>query len=329
MIYLLAKYTLLFLLSLVLGVLLGRWWIRRSYVDVTERYNELSEGQRSEDGGWNKLWNRLDVLDGGIEPKISTALAGLPASPSVDLSGIEQRLKGLEQRLDRLPKPQQPAPVDLSEVLNRLGAMESAIGTLDQRVEVLGNQSPPATVSAPVPVAAPEAVDLSPIGERIADLERYVRTLPRTDHQLDLSPMKVRLGAIEAALQRLTKVSSQPAQAPVTPAPAPVAAPTPTPSPAPAPAQQAAGTEPKLFTSASAGTRDDLKKISGVGPKLESLLNENGVYYFWQIASWSDSDVIFMDERLDVFKGRIERDSWVAQARVLKSAAGAAAEPGA
>lgn len=324
MIYLLAKYTLLFLLSLVLGILLGRWWIRRSYVDVTERYTELSEAQRQEEGGWSKLWSRLDVLDGGIEPKINTALAGLPAVPSIDLSGIEQRLQGLEQRLERLPNPQQPTPVDLSEVLSRLAAMESAIGTMDQRVETLGKRSQPAPASAPVPAAAPQAVDLSPIGERIADLERYVRTLPRTAHQLDLSPMKVRLGAIEAALQQL---ASAPAPAPQALAATTPAVPTQRPAVASTTPAAASGTEPKLFTSASAGMRDDLKKISGVGPKLESLLNDNGVYYFWQIASWSDSDVIFMDERLDVFKGRIERDSWVAQARVLKSAAGAAAEP--
>ncbi|MFK7914956.1 MAG: hypothetical protein AB8B93_13650 [Pseudomonadales bacterium] len=327
MIYLLAKYTLLFLMSLVLGVLLGRWWIRRSYVDVTERYAELSEGQRAEDGGWNKLWGRLDVLDGGIEPKISSALAGLPATPSVDLSGVEQRLKGLEQRLDRIPKPQPQAPVDLSEILNRLGAMESTIGSMDQRVADLNTRAV-ATVADPSPAAEPATVDLSPIGERIADLERYVRTLPRTDHQLDLSPMKLRLGAIEAALTALAKAPTPAAVTATTPTPAesaPVALAAP--PIADASTQTPAGTEPRLFASASAGGRDDLKKISGVGPKLETLLNDNGVYYFWQIASWSDSDVIFMDERLDVFKGRIARDSWVAQARVLKSAAGAAQEP--
>ena len=155
-----------------------------------------------------------------------------------------------------------------------------------------------------------------------------MRTLPRTDHQLDLSPMKLRLGAIEAALKVLvnesttrviTETDATSSVAPVRLATEAAAQPTAT-------APASTGTQPKLFASASAGGRDDLKKISGVGPKLETLLNEHGVYYFWQIASWTDSDVIFMDKRLDVFKGRSERDNWVAQARVLKASASAAQE---
>jgi large subunit ribosomal protein L21 len=66
-------------------------------------------------------------------------------------------------------------------------------------------------------------------------------------------------------------------------------------------------TEPK-------GDKDDLKKISGVGPKLEGLLNENGVYHFWQIAEWGPAEIAFMDDLLS-FKGRIERDNWIAQAK--------------
>ena len=58
--------------------------------------------------------------------------------------------------------------------------------------------------------------------------------------------------------------------------------------------------------------------ISGVGPKLESLLNKNGVYYFWQVASWNRDDIKIIDDRLDVFKGRISRDEWVKQAKNLK-----------
>lgn len=64
------------------------------------------------------------------------------------------------------------------------------------------------------------------------------------------------------------------------------------------------------------GTPDDLKRIKGVGPQLEGLLNEMGFWHFWQIADWGKSEVAWVDSRLK-FKGRIERDSWVAQAREL------------
>ncbi len=61
---------------------------------------------------------------------------------------------------------------------------------------------------------------------------------------------------------------------------------------------------------------DDLKKLSGVGPALEKKLHEAGVTTFAQIAAWTDTDVAAMDEKLS-FKGRIEREGWIDQAKEL------------
>ncbi|CAK9039469.1 50S ribosomal protein L21 [Durusdinium trenchii] len=61
---------------------------------------------------------------------------------------------------------------------------------------------------------------------------------------------------------------------------------------------------------------DDLKKLSGVGPVLETKLLEAGVTSFAQIASWTDKDIEEFDEKLS-FKGRIEREGWVEQAKEL------------
>ncbi len=61
---------------------------------------------------------------------------------------------------------------------------------------------------------------------------------------------------------------------------------------------------------------DDLKKIGGVGPKLEKVLNGLGVWTFAQIAAWSPEEIAWVDDYL-AFKGRIERDGWIAQARAL------------
>ena len=66
---------------------------------------------------------------------------------------------------------------------------------------------------------------------------------------------------------------------------------------------------------------DDLKKISGVGPKLEGLLNELGVYFFSQVAAFTDEDVQWVDDHLEGFNGRIERDNWVQQAKDFVAAA--------
>ena len=65
------------------------------------------------------------------------------------------------------------------------------------------------------------------------------------------------------------------------------------------------------------GEADDLKKIKGVGPKLVNMLKEQGVTTYAQIAAWSDADVARIDETLGRFKGRIERDQWVEQAKLL------------
>ncbi|WP_299670890.1 hypothetical protein [uncultured Roseobacter sp.] len=66
------------------------------------------------------------------------------------------------------------------------------------------------------------------------------------------------------------------------------------------------------------GGADDLKKISGVGPKLEETLNSLGIWHFDQVASLTKDDIAWVDERLR-FKGRIERDDWVGQAKKLAS----------
>jgi NADH-quinone oxidoreductase subunit E len=74
--------------------------------------------------------------------------------------------------------------------------------------------------------------------------------------------------------------------------------------------------QPETLTAARAGGADDLKLISGVGPKLEGVLNDLGFYHFDQIAAWTADEIAWVDSRLK-FKGRIVRDDWMAQAAKL------------
>ncbi|MDH3668424.1 MAG: 50S ribosomal protein L21 [Paracoccaceae bacterium] len=78
--------------------------------------------------------------------------------------------------------------------------------------------------------------------------------------------------------------------------------------------EAAAAAKPGNLLDAPKGEADDLRKISGVGPKLVEKLNANGVFHFWQIAEWGPSDIAYMDDQLS-FKGRIERDNWIEQAK--------------
>ncbi|WFP73473.1 NADH-quinone oxidoreductase subunit E [Mesorhizobium sp. WSM4906] len=61
---------------------------------------------------------------------------------------------------------------------------------------------------------------------------------------------------------------------------------------------------------------DDLKLISGVGPKIEGTLHSLGIYTFAQVASWKKAEREWVDGYLN-FRGRIERDDWVKQAKAL------------
>lgn len=67
---------------------------------------------------------------------------------------------------------------------------------------------------------------------------------------------------------------------------------------------------------ATSSGADDLKKISGVGPALEKKLHAADVTSFAQIADWSEDEVARMDDVLS-FKGRITRDNWIEQAKIL------------
>ncbi|WP_428646229.1 NADH-quinone oxidoreductase subunit E [Roseibium sp.] len=90
------------------------------------------------------------------------------------------------------------------------------------------------------------------------------------------------------------------------------------PAAAAAPEEAVSEKEPELLKEARGGKPDDLKKLKGVGPKLEATLNELGFYHFDQVAGWGAAEIAWVDSRLK-FKGRIERDGWIEQAKILAS----------
>jgi predicted flap endonuclease-1-like 5' DNA nuclease len=85
---------------------------------------------------------------------------------------------------------------------------------------------------------------------------------------------------------------------------------------APAKAKAADAKPAALLSAARPEGKDDLKLISGVGPKLEQTLNDLGVYHYDQVAKWKKKDIAWVDDNLR-FKGRIERDDWMSQAKIL------------
>lgn len=84
-----------------------------------------------------------------------------------------------------------------------------------------------------------------------------------------------------------------------------------------APTAEVAQAKPEGLTQAREGGADDLKLIKGVGPALEKLCNALGFYHFDQVAGWSAEEIAWVDDNLEGFKGRVTRDDWVAQAKLL------------
>ncbi len=77
------------------------------------------------------------------------------------------------------------------------------------------------------------------------------------------------------------------------------------------------GPRPAGLAQAVDGQADDLKRIKGVGPKMEKLLNSMGFFHFNQVAAWTGAEIAWVDGNLKGFKGRVTRDEWVSQAKTL------------
>jgi aquaporin Z len=118
-----------------------------------------------------------------------------------------------------------------------------------------------------------------------------------------------KLRADNLELQRRLDIQGTTTQAPAAVAAAPAAA--------AAPASTGTASKPQGLSAPRGGKGDKLQEINGVGPAMEKLLHSLGYYHFDQIASWTPSEVAWVDDNLEGFKGRATRDDWIAQAKVL------------
>ena len=102
-------------------------------------------------------------------------------------------------------------------------------------------------------------------------------------------------------------------------------------SPAPKPAarsnngvakQASEGTQPHALAAPRGGAPDDLRRIKGVGPKLEAALHRAGIFHFDQVAAWTQAEIAWVEANVDGAAGRVARDDWVSQARALSRPGG-------
>ena len=144
----------------------------------------------------------------------------------------------------------------------------------------------------------------SEIAPRVMDFIRSNRT-------------DLRKPAAKAPVAKAAAPAPAPAAAPAAKAAAePVVKAAPAPAKAKPAAKSSGNSLESILLTKPDGAADDLKSISGVGPKLESALNEAGIFHFWQIAGLTEEQIEALDTKLD-FRGRIARDNWIEQARQL------------
>ncbi|TFF27670.1 NADH-quinone oxidoreductase subunit NuoE [Jiella endophytica] len=84
------------------------------------------------------------------------------------------------------------------------------------------------------------------------------------------------------------------------------------------PLESRPGDKPSDLLAAPQGDKDDLKRIRGIGPVIEGKLNDLGVFHFWQIAKWRETELIWIDDFLN-FRGRAVREKWIEQAGELQA----------
>ncbi len=140
---------------------------------------------------------------------------------------------------------------------------------------------------------------------KIADLEGKLSSSQRDCEECNAEVRRLRGRISELESKVAVQVSSQAAAAPQTFVG----------TQATGPDEVLTGTRP-VGLSGPQGVADDLKKISGVGRKLEKVLHELGIYHFRQIAAFNPDNVAWVDDYLQ-FKGRIDRENWIKQAKVL------------
>lgn len=198
-------------------------------------------------------------------------------------------------------------------------------GALADQAQDVAAPSQPATPPKPAADTAPVADAAAPVAEAKQPRTAAPAAAAASDDKVLVKPSARLAGQEELATRKGSWKYEKPAEAapakaaPAKKAPAAKAAANKDASAASTTARApvAADGKPEMLDAPRDGVADDLKQIRGVGPKLEGLLNEMGIYHFSQVAGWRKKEVEWADQNLVGFKGRVSRDEWVKQAKVL------------
>ena len=168
-------------------------------------------------------------------------------------------------------------------------------------------------------VAGGSGANVQALERKNSDLQGEVSRLNahRASLENDLDACKAARAALEQEIAALKSGSTKAAGASKSVAFKSEAGAKRTAKPASAAKVKVVAAKPKGLDGPRGGKADDLTQIKGIGPKLAKMLNGMGFYHFDQIASWGASELSWVDDNLEGFKGRASRDEWIKQAKKL------------
>ncbi|MGL4489239.1 MAG: ATP-binding cassette domain-containing protein [Rhizobiaceae bacterium] len=246
------------------------------------------------------------------DPKVIAAYLGVDEDEATAIvaSGPETIIEGFDGEPDRAHAPHNSASMMAGPIDQTIG--HSAGG---ETIKVSPGASRAARVAAkaPTPLAAPKA-SKAPGSKALAKPASVMSTPAKPSAEKTVkakASVKTVPTAKPAAKAALTKPAA--VKLPATKASAKPDAVKPAPAKAPKPAAAKAKPAPKPVVTA---LPDDLKRIKGIGPVNDGKLRAHGITTFKQVAAWKKADIIEVEKYLE-FDGRIAREDWIGQAKVL------------
>ena len=271
--------------------------------DVARLSNALGFNVRIEQENWIE---QAQILARGEETAFSRQLSQTPKSPS---SQAEDRRGAPNAETPAVARPMRPTndtAAASAAAVAAAAATRSASQTSTPTPQALGLSRPAAPVA--VPETPTGAVSTPDVSSRAAfaqsatpapqQAQPVVPTPPPAPS--DPTPASTHEPARASDLSSLRSVRSEAFRAPH----------------APSTTGESRGAGAVSVGPGRFAVIDDLKRIRGIGVLIEKKLNSMGITGYEEIANWSSADIDRVSEVLD-FKGRIERENWVEQARIL------------
>jgi predicted flap endonuclease-1-like 5' DNA nuclease len=319
------EIVLLLLAAAIIGFLIA--WILRRFlynVDLGEYEERIRTEQTRRQAAEEELARSRKQGDNAAAEiaEIQARLADMESEASAltsDLGTARAAVSAKDGRIEQLESAMSGLEADVAAAESELGRREAAIEQLE------------------ADLAAADALrsEVERRGARIAELEVLVveRESPNTAEartaeletsltttKLELSKAQRRITDLEDQIETTAPATVESGTGDATPAEAATEVPPQETAPLPAipPSKDEAVARMAEIAARTAGDDsaidDDLKKIHGVGPKLEQLLKSMGITSFRQVARFEAEDIAVVTAALDAFPGRIERDDWMSSA---------------